>query len=132
MNKRRYEPNANMNLTSMLDVVFMLLIIFIIAAPIMDSRIDLSLPQSSSAQTTDESSIELSIDKTGNVFLGQTQVEWKELPARLRAFKEDKNINSVALRGAKEVDYGTIMMAIDAIKDAGIDNLGLVALPKTK
>jgi len=132
MRRNRYEPNSNMNITSLLDVAFMLLITFMIAAPVMNAQIDMTLPDSSTAQNTDEENIEVSVDKNGSVFIGQTQVEWSELVIKLKALKEDKNIDAVALRGSKDIDYGTIMQAVDAIKEAGITNLGLVALPKKK
>ena len=132
MRSNRYEPKSTINITSLLDVTFMLLIMFIIATPVMNAQIDLSLPKSTAVEYTDEETIEISIDKNGDAFIGKSKVEWKELPRKLKIIRQQKGINSVALRGAKEVKYGTIMRAIDAIKEAGIINLGLVALPKSR
>jgi len=128
----RYEPLSAMNITTLMDLTFTLLIVFIISTPVMNAQIDLSLPQSTAVEYSDEETIEVSVDKQGKVFIGQTEVGWSELANRLKLIRQQKGISTVALRGAKEIDYGTVMRAIDAVKEAGIVNLGLVALPKTK
>ncbi|MFP4458258.1 MAG: ExbD/TolR family protein [Candidatus Zixiibacteriota bacterium] len=132
MRHNRYEPKSTMNITSLLDVTFMLLIMFIIATPVMNAQIDLSLPESKSVDYTDEESIDVSIDEDGKVYIGKTNVEWQRLTKELQLLKQSKGINSVALRGAAKVEYEVIMRAVDAIKEADINNLGLVALPKKK
>ncbi len=132
MRQGRYEPRSTMNITSLLDVTFMLLIMFMIATPVMNAQIDLSLPESQTAEYTDEESIEISVDNKGDVFIGSTQVSWEELTPKLRALKQQKNITSVALRGAAKVEYEKILDAVDAIRQAEITNLGLVALPEKK
>ena len=132
MRQGRYEPRSTMNITSLLDVTFMLLIMFIIATPVMNAQIDLSLPESQTAEYTDEESIEISVDDKGQVFLGSAKVDWEELTPKLRALKQQKGITSVALRGSAKVEYEKILKAVDAIRQAEITNLGLVALPEKK
>jgi len=132
MRKERYEPTSSMNITSLLDVTFMLLIMFIIATPVMNAQIDMSLPESITADYTDEETIEVSVKNNGNVYIGKTEVSWNELSNKLKLLNEQKKLNSVALRGDKDVKYEKIMLAVDAIKEAGITNLGLVALSKKK
>ncbi len=126
----RYETSAQMNLTSMVDILFMLLIIVMITAPIMHAQVDLSLPKSSAAHITDESTATISVKSDGTIYLEQTQISLDDIPKKLWKLKQTKNLKSVALRADKKIDYGTVMKVIGAIKEGGIDDLGLVALPE--
>jgi len=119
-----------MNLTSMVDILFMLLIIVMITAPIMHAQVDLSLPKSSAAHITDESTATISVKSDGTIYLEQTQISLDDIPKKLWKLKQTKNLKSVALRADKKIDYGTVMKVIGAIKEGGIDDLGLVALPE--
>ena len=128
--RERYETSAQMNLTSMVDILFMLLIIVMITAPMMHAQVDLSLPKSSAARVTDESTVTVSITRDGRLYLGKTEIGYDELPRKLWELRERKNLRSVALRADREVKYETIMKVIGLIKEGGIEDLGLVALPE--
>ena len=130
--RERYETSAQMNLTSMVDILFMLLIIVMITAPMMHAQVDLSLPKSSAARVTDESTVTVSIARDGRLYLGKTEIGYDELPRRLWELKEKKNLRSVALRADREVKYETVMKVIGLIKEGGIEDLGLVALPEKR
>jgi len=128
--REKYQPSSQLNLTSMVDIIFMLLIIVIITAPLMHAQVDLSLPKSSAAKVADESTITISIKQDGSVFLGNTRVSIEKLPRLLWKLRQERRLTSVALRADEKVEYGIVMEVIGAIKDAGIEDLGLVALPK--
>jgi len=128
--REKYQPSSQLNLTSMVDIIFMLLIIVIITAPLMHAQVDLSLPKSSAAKVADESTITISINQDGSVFLGNTRVSIEKLPRLLWKLRQERRLTSVALRADEKVEYGIVMEVIGAIKDAGIEDLGLVALPK--
>ena len=130
--RERYETSAQMNLTSMVDILFMLLIIVMITAPMMHAQVDLSLPKSSAARVTDESTVTVSITRDGRLYLGKTEIGYDELPRKLWELREKKNLRSVALRADKDVRYETIMKVIGLIKEGGIEDLGLVALPEKR
>ncbi len=130
--REKYEPSAQMNLTSMVDILFMLLIIVMITAPMMHAQVDLSLPKSSAAHITDENTVTISVKSSGAIYIGKTPIKQKELSRKIWQLKQTKNITSVSLRADKTVDYGTIMQIIGAIKEGGIEDLGLVALPDKK
>ena len=131
MNRRdKYEPSAQMNLTSMVDILFMLLIIVMISAPLMHAQVDLSLPKSSAARITDESAVTISIKSDGAIYIEKTQIPLESLARKLWELKETKNVTSVSLRADKSVNYGTVMEIIGAIKEGGIEDLGLVAVPE--
>lgn len=128
--REKYAPSSQMNLTSMVDILFMLLIIVMIAAPMMHAQVDLSLPKSSAAHITDESTVSISVKANGAIYIEKNPISKTALPRKLWELKQTKNITSVALRADKKVDYGTIMEVIGAIKEGGIEDLGLVALPE--
>lgn len=119
-----------MNLTSMVDILFMLLIIVMITAPIMHAQVDLSLPKSSAARITDENRVTISIKADGTTYIGKNVIQEEQISKKLWELKQTKNITSVALRADKTVKYETIMRIIGHIKEGGIEDLGLVALPE--
>ena len=128
----KYSASSQMSLTPMVDVIFMLLIIVIITAPLMHAQIDLSLPKSSAAQVTDESSVTVSIKKDGSIFLGTNKIEKDKLPRLIWQLKEEKNISLIELRADKKIEYGKVMEIIGLIKEGGIENVGLVAIPEDR
>ncbi len=128
----KYSASSQMSLTPMVDVIFMLLIIVIITAPLMHAQIDLSLPKSSAAQVTDESSVTVSIKKDGSIFLGTNKIEKDKLPRLIWQIKEEKNISLIELRADRKIEYGKVMEIIGLIKEGGIENVGLVAIPEDR
>ncbi len=119
-----------MNITSMMDVVFMLLIIFMIAAPLMEAQVDIKLPKSSAAKVKDENAITVSITEGGRIFIGKSEVELDEFEKRIGELAEAGGVSAVSLKGDEGVDYGIVMRVVGYIKEAGIENLGLVAIPE--
>lgn len=113
----------------MIDILLMLLFVVMITAPLMHAQIDLSLPKSSAARITDESSVTVSVKADGSIYIQTTPVDLKELPRKIWTLKEQRGVSTVALRSDKSVQYGKIMEVIGAIKEGGIDDLGLVAIP---
>ena len=101
-----------------------------ITAPMMHAQVDLSLPKSSAARITDESTVTISIKSNGSVYIEKNPISMKEIARKLWQLKKTKNITSVSLRADKKVDYGTVMKVIGYIKESGIEDLGLVALPE--
>jgi biopolymer transport protein TolR len=117
----------------MMDVVFMLLIIFMIAAPLMRAEVDVKLPKSAAARVKDNSNLSVSITMSGDIFIGNEQITIDEFPEAIKKIASAGAITSVSLKGDESIDYGLVMKVVGYIKDAGIENLGLVATPeKTK
>lgn len=121
-----------MNITSMMDVVFMLLIIFMITAPLMRAEVDVKLPKSTAAVVKDESTITITVTKDSKIFIGKTEVSIESFPEEISKIKQRGRVGSVSLKGDEGVNYGIIMRVISYIKDADIENLGLVAAPEKK
>lgn len=132
MKKNKYGPSPQLSVTSLLDLTMMLLLIFMIISPLMNAQVDISLPKSAAAQPSDESTVEINIDKNGSIFIGNTPVSLEEFPLKIKEMKEGANLSSVALKADKGVPYGTVMRVVGYIKDAGIVNLGLVAIPEKR
>jgi len=119
-----------MNITSMMDVVFMLLIIFMIAAPLMRAEVDVKLPKSTAARVKDQTNITVSITMDGKIYIGKTRVSIEEFPAEIEKITSSGQVTSISLKGDEAINYGLIMKVVGYIKDAGIENLGLVAEPE--
>jgi len=130
--KDRYKTQIQMNITSMMDIVFLLLIMFIIAAPLMRAEVDVKLPKSSAAIVKDESAITITITKESIIYIGNTEVSIEAFPQEIGKMAGTGRVSSVSLKGDEGVDYGIVMRVIGHIKDAGIENLGLVANPEKK
>ena len=129
-NKRRFV--SHINVTPLVDVMLVLLIIFMVTAPMMQAGIDVSLPQAEGAALKDhEEPLVVTIDRQKRIFLGSRQLTQKELRAKLIAINEGKTgaARAVLLRADEAVPYGFVVSAISEIRKAGIDKLGMVTEP---
>lgn len=130
-NKRRFV--SHINVTPLVDVMLVLLIIFMVTAPMMQAGIDVSLPQADGAALKDqEEPLVVTIDRQKRIFLGSRQLTQKELRAKLIAInagKTDTATRAVLLRADEAVPYGFVVSAISEIRKAGIDKLGMVTEP---
>ena len=120
---------ADINVTPFVDVMLVLLIIFMITAPLMTEGVDVDLPQTKSAATlpTDKDHIILTIRKSGVVYVDTYAVnDLEDLEAQIRAVATDQK-RQVFLQADKDVPYGTVVAVIGHIRAAGIDKLGMVA-----
>ena len=123
---------SEINITPMVDVMLVLLIIFMVTAPMMQQGIDIDLPEtaSSGVPTSDEPFV-LEIRKNKRLYVGDTQIQMTELKTRLSAIFETRKNKQIYLQADKTVDYGYVAEAMGEIRAAGITNIGLVTLPKT-
>ncbi len=127
MRKREYRALAEINVTNLVDVVLVLLIIFMISAPLLQSGIDVDLPKTKTA-TLDESAegVVVSIDKKGGIFINDVWVTMDKFESRLDAELKRVNKSSVFLRADSLVSYGVVVDVIGRLKLMGIDELGLI------
>jgi biopolymer transport protein ExbD len=120
---------AELNVTPLLDLAFVLLIIFIITTPLMENNVKLQLPagsQSDSGGPVDPKSIRtVSIDATGQVFLDQQPVELPVLRQELANLVQQDADTAVVVRADKSLRYQSVMDAIDAIRGAGVQKMEL-------
>ncbi len=115
------ELNSEINVTPMVDVMLVLLIIFMITAPMMNTGVDLDLPQVTAKNIEDpEGKLVLSIDKTNRIFLGGTQVTWQDLSVKLAANERVKKESELYIEADTVLPYGVVITAMAVAKNAGV------------
>ena len=125
--RRRFTPIAEINVTPLVDVMLVLLIIFMITAPLLQVGVPVDLPKTSAQQVggKDEPLV-VSVNSKDEVFLGETKFELAELSAKLKAVNAEKPDQRVFIRGDKAINYGRMMEVMGVVIDSGFRQLGLL------
>jgi biopolymer transport protein TolR len=125
------ELNAEINVTPFVDVMLVLLIIFMITAPMMNNTgVDLQLPQVAAKNIDDpEGKLVLSIKKTNEIFLGGTQVTWQDLAAKLKANERVKREAALYIEADTNLPYGVVLTAMAVAKDSGVEKVMMLTDP---
>jgi len=125
--RRTLAPMSEINVTPFVDVMLVLLIVFMVAAPLLTVGVPIDLPETSSQPLQeDDEPLTVSVNAEGQVFLQETPVELPELAARLLAIAEGGYEERVYVRGDRSVDYGTIMNVMGTLSSAGFRRIGMV------
>jgi len=120
---------AEINVTPFVDVMLVLLIIFMVAAPLLTVGVPIDLPETQAKALNSETQpITVSINNKGQVFLQETEIPLDEVVAKLKAISKTGYDERIYVRGDKDADYGTVMKVMARISAAGYRNLGLVTL----
>ena len=133
--RRHKRPGAinEINMTPFIDVMLVLLIIFMVAAPLMTVGVPLDLPQTRARPlNVDAKPITLSIRQTGQVFFGENEVRDEEIVPRLTANASQGLEERVFVRGDKRVDYGRVAQVMSIVTGAGFKRVALVTEPDNK
>lgn len=121
-------PMSEINVTPLVDVMLVLVVIFILTAPLLASSIQLQLPQSRAAQASQgQAHIALSLDKAGNVFLGEEKMDLAQLGQRLSALAAKNPNLEVQLRADAAVPYGKVAELMGLTQQSGLSRIGFVA-----
>ena len=131
-NGRTQSSLAEINITPLVDVVLVLLVIFMITAPVLQSGIEVAVPKTRTVKEITEQRLVLTIDKESQVFLGDSPVNIHELPQRLHVSGTDPAKQVVYLRADERVPFGAFASVMDAVKQAGITNISIVTQPVDK
>jgi biopolymer transport protein TolR len=127
---RRRAPMAEINVTPLVDVMLVLLIIFMVTAPLLVTGVPVELPESrANALDQKEEPIEIAIDKDGVTFIDGTEVSPDDLPARLEeiaAAQDAKTPRQIMLRGDTSISYGQMMRVMGELNRAGLNSVSLV------
>jgi len=124
---------AQINVTPLVDVMLVLLVIFMVTAPIIQQGVQVNLPQArTNAITGTEEPLVVTVAKNGKIYLNDNAVSLAELGQKLRAIKKLKADKQVNLRADQDVRYGAVMKTIAEIKQAGIEKLGMVTRPPSE
>jgi len=124
------KPLAEINVTPLVDVVLVLLIIFMVTAPMLQMGIDVSLPKvkSKSVDVTEEKLV-LTIRSSQEIFLNRTPVTLSDLSEKLEAIFATRIDRDVYLRADKTVPYGFVVQVMAAVRKGGVDKLGMITEP---
>jgi len=123
--------NADINVTSLVDVAFVLLIIFMITAPIMQGGVDVKLPRAEGRPLEPKQGLVVTVDRDGNIYVDQAQMSYEDFQTTFPAFVRTKHPNGVYLRADGSVPYASVMRVLAAIRASGVSDVGLVAEPET-
>ena len=122
---------ADINVTSLVDVAFVLLIIFMITAPIMQGGVDVRLPRAEARPIEPKTGLVVTVDRTGRIFLDQSGRSYEDFRATFPAFVRSRHPTGVYLRADGRVAYATVVQVLAVIRAAGVNDVGLVAEPET-
>jgi biopolymer transport protein TolR len=124
-----YRPIPDINVTSLVDITLVLLIIFMVSAPIMKSALDISVPQAASAQPTDKEGVTIVLKKDGKILIDETLVDESSFDVSFAQIYGSSH-EPVFLKAEGDVPYSKVLNVVDALRIAGVTDLGLVAEPK--
>jgi biopolymer transport protein TolR len=128
-NGRTRSALADINITPLVDVVLVLLIIFMLTAPILQSGIEVDVPKTRTVKEITEERLVISIDKQQRVFLGNDPINVNLIADTLRRKVRDPQHQSIFLRADENVPFGAFATVMDAVKQAGITNVSIVTQP---
>lgn len=131
--RRRELPlNAEINVVSLIDVILLLLVIFMITAPMMQGGVDVALPKADAKPLEQpKSGLVVSVDRMGAIYVDETKMTLSEFRASFRALASKRARDGVYLRGDASVSYGVVTQVLAIMRAAGVGDVGLVTDPET-
>ena len=128
---KRFRLNSDINITNLMDVMMVLLVVFMVAAPLMTSGIALDLPKVGGKNLTGEdTSLNISVDKDGYYYIGQTEVPADKIVAKVKAIKAENDELTITISGDAGAEYGRVIGLMALLKEAGFEKVGLKTEPK--
>ncbi len=124
--RRRLLPTADINVTSLVDVAFVLLIIFMITAPIMQGGVELQLPKAVAKPLTPRQGVTVSINRQGAIFIDETPISYADFRSTFGAMYRAKQATGVYLRADGRAPYGDVVRVLAAIRENGVSDVNLV------
>ncbi len=119
--------NAEVNVTSLVDVMLVLLIVFMITAPMMQGGVDVELPRAEVRPLSPKEGIVVSVDRGGRILVDQTPVSYDDFRATFRAMVDTKKPEGVYLQADSLVPFGKVVRVLAVIRTSGVQNVGVVA-----
>ncbi len=124
--------NAEINVVSLIDVMMLLMIVFMIAAPMMQGGVDVSLPKAQAQPLEAKSGLVISVDATGRIFIDRDEVTLDEFAGSIKAIADRQGKDGVYVRADADARYGDIMRVLAALTANGITDAGLVVEPEER
>jgi biopolymer transport protein TolR len=124
--------SAEINMTSLIDVAFTLLVIFIITAPILQSNVELVVPRAQAEPIARSDGVIVSVNLDGKIFIGDAETAWEQFESALPDVVQKEHARSVFLRADEGVPYGRVLQVLGAMKALDVATVGLVAEPEPR
>jgi biopolymer transport protein TolR len=126
----RYKPLAEINVTPLVDVMLVLLVIFMVTAPLMTSGVSVDLPKTDAKPlNADTQPLTVSINAQGQIYLQNEQIQLPELVSKLQTISQNDNNRRIFVRGDKDISYGLVMQVMGTITQGGFTKVALLAQP---
>lgn len=119
--------NADVNVTSLVDVMMVLLIVFMITAPMMQGGVDVELPRAEARPLSPKEGMVVSVNRDGSIFVDQTPVTYRDFRVTFKSVVATRKPSGVYLQADTRVPYGEVVRVLAIIRGAGVSNVGLVA-----
>jgi biopolymer transport protein ExbD/biopolymer transport protein TolR len=126
----RFELNADVNVVSLIDVMLLLLIIFMLTAPMMQGGVDITLPTAEAKPLESKDGLAVTVDRTGQISVDNEHYSLAEFRLVFKTIAENRTRNGVYLRADKGVEYGIVAQLLAIIRANGVSNVGLVTEPE--
>ena len=126
------EPISEINVTPFVDVMLVLLIIFMVTAPLLTVGVQVDLPESNAdSLQSDNEPLELTISKDGNIYIQETEINIKELIPKLIAITDNRLDTKIYVRGDEVINYGKVMRVLGELSGSGFSKVALITKPIT-
>src|SRR5665811_587448 len=126
----RLPLNADINVVSLIDVMMLLMVIFMITAPIMQGGVDINLPKAEARPLEPKSGLVVTVDKAGMIHVDETALTFSEFRATFRTLASTRGKDGIYLRADQGVPYGTVAKVLAVMRTTGIADVGLVLEPE--
>ncbi|HJU66837.1 MAG TPA: biopolymer transporter ExbD [Gemmatimonadaceae bacterium] len=128
--RSRMPLNGEINVVSLIDVMMLLMVIFMITAPIMQGGVDIALPRAEARPLEPRQGLVVTVNRRGEIFVDQTRLTYPEFRASFRALASQRGRDGVYLRADEGVPYGSVVRVLAVMRAAGVGDVGLVAEPE--
>ena len=128
--RHRFDLNADVNVVSLIDVMLLLLVIFMITAPLMQGGVDIQLPATNAKPLESKDGMNITVNKNGEIFVDNDKMSLGEFRVLFKSISKNRTRNGVYLRADKSVGYGMVAQLLAILNANGISNVGLVTEPE--
>ncbi|MES2522210.1 MAG: biopolymer transporter ExbD [Gemmatimonadota bacterium] len=123
--------NAEINVVSLIDVMMLLMVIFMITAPIMQGGVEIALPEADVRPVEAKAGLTVTVDRRGRIFVDETEFSLAEFSAGVKPLYDKAGGGAVYLRADQDGNYGIVLKVIGAVTRAGIPNVSLIGVPES-
>jgi biopolymer transport protein TolR len=130
--RHRFELNADVNVVSLIDVMLLLLVIFMITAPLMQGGVDIQLPAAESKPLESKDGMNVTVSRSGQIYVDNdaSPITLRDFQVLFKTMSKNRTRNGVYLHADQSVPYGTVVQIMAIMNSNGVDNVGLVTEPE--